>query len=58
MRKDTENSLLLELPDDTMRQYIDATAVFSALEEACEQAAQVRGGMYWHKGSPHTPQKE
>lgn len=58
MKKDTENTLLLELTDDTMRQYIDATAVFSALEEAREQAAQVRGGMYWHKGSPHTPEKE
>jgi hypothetical protein len=32
------------------RQYIDAVSVFEALEEAQEEAAQVRGGMYWHAG--------
>lgn len=58
MKKDTEIRILLELPDDAMRQYIDATAAFSALEEAREQASQVRGGMYWHKGPHHAPEQE
>jgi len=34
-----------------MRQYIDAVAAFEAWEEALKEAEQVRGGMYWHKGS-------
>jgi hypothetical protein len=38
------------------RQYIDAVSVFEALEEAQTEAAQVRGGMYWHAGSPASPQ--
>ena len=37
------------------RQYIDSVAVFEALEEAVEEAAQVRGGMYWHAGPPTAP---
>jgi hypothetical protein len=37
------------------RQYIDAVSVFEALEEALEEAAQVRGGMYWHGGPPASP---
>ena len=37
------------------RQYIDAVAVFEALEEAVAEAAQVRGGMYWHAGAPTAP---
>lgn len=41
----------LERPADATRQYIDAVATFEALEEAAAEAAQVRGGMYWHKGS-------
>lgn len=57
MKNGTEKALLLELPDDAMRQYIDATASFSAFEEARTQAAQVRGGMYWHKGPPNAPEQ-
>lgn len=57
MPNNTENTLWLELPGDAIRQYIDASAAFSALENAREQAAQVRGGMYWHKGPPHAPQQ-
>jgi hypothetical protein len=37
------------------RQYIDAVSVFEALEEAHEEAAQVRGGMYWHAGTVVAP---
>jgi hypothetical protein len=37
------------------RQYIDAVSVYEALEEALEEAAQVRGGMYWHAGPPASP---
>ena len=36
---------LLELPPSAQRQYIDACAVFEALEEAEAEALQVRGGM-------------
>lgn len=42
---------MLERPADAMRQYIDAVAAFEAWEEALKEAEQVRGGMYWHKGS-------
>lgn len=38
------------------RQYIDAVSVFEALEEAQDEAAQVRGGMYWHAGPPSAPE--
>ena len=37
------------------RQYIDAVSTFEALEEAVEDAAQVRGGMYWHAGTASSP---
>lgn len=37
------------------RQYIDAVSTFEALEEAQEEAAQVRGGMYWHAGPASAP---
>lgn len=37
------------------RQYIDAVAVFEALEDAIEEAAHVRGGMYWHAGPAASP---
>jgi hypothetical protein len=47
---------MLELPADAMRQYIDASSVFSAYEEATAEAAKVRGGMYWHKGPPTAPE--
>jgi hypothetical protein len=40
---------------DVMRQYIDAVSVFEAREEALAEAKQVRGGMYWHKGSIAAP---
>ena len=38
------------------RQYIDAVAAFEAWEEAQQEAAQVRGGMYWHAGPPSAPE--
>lgn len=41
---------MLERPADATRQYIDAVAAFEAWEEALHESAQVRGGMYWHKG--------
>lgn len=46
---------MLERPADAMRQYIDAVATFEAYEEALTEAAQVRGGMYWHKGPASAP---
>jgi DhnA family fructose-bisphosphate aldolase class Ia len=46
---------LLEMTPDAQRQYIDACAVFEALEEAEREAMQVRGGMYWHKGPASRP---
>jgi hypothetical protein len=54
--KNTEKRFFLEQPADALRQYIDASATFSAWEEAQREAAQVRGGMYWHKGPPSAPQ--
>lgn len=47
---------MLETSATVARQYIDAVAVFEALEEAEQDAAQVRGGMYWHAGPPSAPQ--
>ena len=44
---------MLETNASISRQYIDAVSVFEALEEAMEEAAHVRGGMYWHAG-PHS----
>jgi hypothetical protein len=41
---------MLETSATIARQYIDAVSTFEALEEAQEEAAQVRGGMYWHAG--------
>jgi len=46
---------MLETSASVSRQYIDAVAVFEALEEALDEAAQVRGGMYWHAGPPTSP---
>ena len=46
---------MLELRAPAARQYIDSVAVFEAFEEALIEAAQVRGGMYWHKGSASAP---
>ena len=45
-----------ELGPTITRQYIDAVAVFDALAEATAEAAQVRGGMYWHAGSASSPE--
>ena len=45
-----------ELSAAITRQYIDAVAVFEALEDAAAEAAQVRGGMYWHAGPASSPQ--
>ena len=46
---------MLETNASVSRQYIDAVSVFEALEEAMEEAAHVRGGMYWHAGPPPSP---
>ncbi len=46
---------MLEISPAIARQYIDAVATFEALEEAQEEASQVRGGMYWHAGPPSAP---
>jgi hypothetical protein len=46
---------MLEIDALIARQYIDASAVYSALEDARKQAEQSRGGMYWHKGRTHSP---
>jgi hypothetical protein len=43
---------MIELPEGALRQYIDASSVFTAYEEATHEAGQVRGGMYWHKAPP------
>ena len=49
---------MLELSPAITRQYIDAVAVFDALAEATEEAAQVRGGMYWHAGPASAPESK
>lgn len=46
---------MLETSATIARQYIDAVATFEALEEARVEAAQVRGGMYWHAGPASSP---
>ena len=46
---------MLETNASISRQYIDAVSVFEALEEAQQDATQVRGGMYWHAGPPARP---
>jgi hypothetical protein len=46
---------MLEISPAIARQYIDAVSTFEALEEAQEEAAQVRGGMYWHAGPTSAP---
>lgn len=45
-----------EIRSVAARQYIDAVSVFEAHEEALAEAAQVRGGMYWHKGPATSPE--
>ena len=47
-----------ELSPAIARQYIDAVAVFDALTDATEEAAQVRGGMYWHAGPASSPESK
>ena len=47
-----------EISAAVARQYIDAIATFEALEEAHEEAAQVRGGMYWHAGPASSPESK
>ncbi|MGH8336685.1 MAG: GSU2403 family nucleotidyltransferase fold protein, partial [Gammaproteobacteria bacterium] len=49
---------MLELSPAITRQYIDAVAVFDALDEATAEAAQVRGGMYWHAGPAAAPESK
>lgn len=46
---------MLEISATIARQYIDAVSTFEALEEAQEEAAHVRGGMYWHGGPASSP---
>lgn len=45
-----------DLQPSAARQYIDAVSTFEALEEARDEGAQVRGGMYWHAGPASSPQ--
>ena len=47
-----------ELSAAITRQSIDAVAVFEALADAGAEAAQVRGGMYWHAGPPSSPESK
>ncbi len=49
---------MLELSPAITRQYIDAVAVFDAMAEATAEAAQVRGGMYWHAGPASSPESK
>jgi hypothetical protein len=49
---------MIETNASVARQYIDAVAVFEALEEAEQEAAQVRGGMYWHAGPASSPESK
>ena len=46
---------MLETSATIARQYIDAVSTFEALEEAQQEATQVRGGMYWHAGPASAP---
>lgn len=49
---------MLETSATVARQYIDAVSTFEALEEAQVEAAQVRGGMYWHAGPASSPESK
>ncbi len=43
-----QNNLeIVDLPEDSIRQYIDAKSAFTALEQAKLRAAEFRGGMVW-----------
>ncbi len=41
-----------------LKALLDAVLVFEALEEAQDEASQVRGGMYWHAGPASSPQNQ
>lgn len=45
---------LTELSAAQLRQYIDAEAVFSALEQAGRDASEVRGSMFWRQQGANT----
>lgn len=45
--KSVPNNSWCEISEDAARQYINARSVFTAYEEACQEAVEVRGGMYW-----------
>ena len=45
---------LTELSAAQLRQYIDAEATFTALEQATKEAAEVRGSMFWRHQGEHT----
>lgn len=45
--KNTLKKNIQEIDGNAQRQYIDARSVFTALEEAKKNAAEVRGGMLW-----------
>ena len=45
--KNTLKKHIREIDGNAQRQYIDAKSVFTALEEAKKNAAEVRGGMLW-----------
>lgn len=47
MKNIPKKYLITEISDDARRQYIDARATFKAWEAARDEAAAVRGGMYW-----------
>ena len=43
-----QNNLeIVDLPEDSIRQYIDAKSAFTALEQAKLRSAEFRGGMVW-----------
>ena len=41
------NLEIVDLPEDSIRQYIDAKSAFTALEQAKLRSAEFRGGMVW-----------
>lgn len=45
--KSVPNNSWCEISEDAARQYINVRSVFTAYEEACQEAAEVCGGMYW-----------
>ncbi len=51
MEKIPKTAGLIDIGDDSRRQFVDAQSVFSAWEDAISKAAEVRGGMYWKRQS-------